>query len=94
MEQVAFITDVKDEWTDINDYLSSDLSSGNSYQIEARGGKVLVQEASAKPTDEGGVMLDEEGKKTITYTVGTNDLWVKGTGRYAQLNIIDVTPAS
>ena len=93
MEQVAYV-EVTQEWTDINDYLSSDLTSGNSYQIEARNGNVLVQEASAKPTDDGGVMLDEAGQKTITYTVGTNDLWVKGCGRYGHLNIVDVTPAS
>lgn len=93
MEQVAFV-EVPEEWTDINDLLTSDLTSGNSYQIEARGSNVLVQEAAAKPTDEGGVMLDENGTKTISYTVGTNDLWVKALGRYARVNIVDVTPAS
>ena len=96
MEQVEFIQ-ITGEWTDIDDILTTSLTSSNSYQIECRGNSnALIQEASSKPGDDdfGGIMLDNGGQKTITYTVGSNTLYVKACGEYTSLNIVDVTPAS
>lgn len=94
MEQVEYI-EIPESWTDTDSLLTSSLSSGNTYQLEARGGAVLIQEASSKPGDSdlGGVLLDGDGQKTIQYTVGSNNLYARGLSKGAHLNFVDVTPA-
>ena len=93
MEQVDFIL-VPEDWTDTDSLLSSSLTSSNTYRIECRGDGCLIQEASSKPSDFGGVLLDGKGQKTIDYTVGTNNLYARALGKNTYLNIVDITPAS
>ena len=87
MEQIELVA-LKNEWEKLDDLLSASLTSAETYSLESHGPcDCLVQEGDTKPTDMGGIKLDKDGMKLLSYTVGTDDLWVRGVGGFSSLNI-------
>lgn len=91
MEQVEFVA-LKDEWEDLDDILSASLSSSESYNFECHGPTpCLVQFGTSKPTDMGGILLDKDGQKILSYTVGSDNIYVRGVGGSSSLNIVQTS---
>lgn len=88
MTQFAYVK-LGNEWKDLETILgTTTVTTGNTYTFEARGGAsgALIQEASTKPTDDSGVLLDRNGLKTFTWVAGEADeVWLKGDGCYVNI---------
>ena len=88
MEQEAFVS-LKDEWEDLDDILSTSLTSAETYDFECHGPVAcLVQFGTAKPTDMGGILLDKDGLKKLSYTIASDNIYVRGVGGTSSLNIV------
>lgn len=88
MEQVAFVS-LKNEWEDLDSLLTASLASSSTYSFECHGpSDCLVQFGSSKPTDMAGIKLDANGMKLLSYTIGTDNIYVRGIGGISTLNIV------
>lgn len=85
MAQIAFIK-VTDTWETLEDLISEatgetfTFDANKTYQIECRGASnVYLVEPDVELTDSfnGGVMLDNTGKKLVKYKKGDYDLYVR-----------------
>lgn len=88
MEQIAFVG-LKDEWEDLDTLLTSSLTSTATYSFECHGSSdCLIQFGTTKPTDMGGIKLDKDAQKTLSYTIGSDSIYVRGIGGASSLNIV------
>ena len=88
MEQVAFVS-LKNEWEDLDSLLTSSLTSAATYSFECHGScECLIQFGTSKPTNMAGIKLDANGMKLLSYTIGTDDIYVRGIGGASTLNIV------
>ena len=87
MSQLGFLEDIGTDWVDT----SVDLyfTDAESYIVQNRGsGVLLLQESSAEPTDDAGLVLPVY--ETYKYTNETGvKLWVKALSGTCAMNVVE-----